>query len=61
MRKSVLFAGIIVLVIGFVLLVLGGANPPKIPLIYGSNQTYWMLFSVVGLIIVIVGLILKKK
>jgi len=64
MRKNVLICGIVLLLAGFILNFLAGATLPgdiTIPLIYGSNQIFWLFIAVVGLIIGIVGLILKKK
>lgn len=64
MRKSVLILGIILLVGGLIINFLAGAVLPgnvTIPLIYGSNQTLWLFVSFIGLIIGIVGLILRKK
>lgn len=64
MRKKVVIIGVIVLVAGFILNFLAGATLPggfQIPLLYGSNQTFWLFISFVGLITGIVGLILKKK
>jgi len=64
MRKKVIVIGVIVLVAGFMFNFLAGATLPggfTIPLIYGSNQTFWLFVSVVGLIVGIVGLFLKSK
>jgi hypothetical protein len=64
MRKGVLIFGIILLIGGFIINFLAGAVLPgnvTIPLIYGSNQTFWLFVSLVGLIVGIVGLILKKR
>lgn len=64
MRKKVLIWGIILLIGGFIINFLAGAVLPgnfTIPLIYGSNQTLWLFVSFVGLIMTIVGLILKKR
>jgi hypothetical protein len=64
MRKNVLILGIIILILGFIINFLAGAVLPgnfTIPLIYGSNQTFWLFVSFVGLIVGIIGLILKKK
>jgi len=64
MRKKVLIWGICLFVGGFIINFLAGAVLPgnfTIPLIYGSNQTLWLFVSFVGLIMAIIGLILKKK
>jgi LPXTG-motif cell wall-anchored protein len=64
MRKNVLIWGIVLLVGGFIINFLAGATLPgniTIPLIYGSNQTLWLFVSFIGLIMGIVGLILRKK
>jgi hypothetical protein len=64
MRKNVLILGIIILILGFIINFLAGAVLPgnfTIPLVYGSNQTFWLFVSFVGLIVGIIGLILKKK
>jgi hypothetical protein len=64
MRKNVLIWGIVLFFGGFILNFLAGATLPgniTIPLIYGSNQTFWLFVSFAGLITSIVGLILKKK
>ena len=64
MRKKVIVIGVIVLVAGFMFNFLAGATLPggfQIPLLYGSNQTFWLFVSFVGLIVGIVGLFLKSK
>lgn len=64
MKKGVIVTGVILLVAGFILNFLAGAILPgniTIPIIYGSNQIFWLFVSFVGLITGIVGLILKKK
>jgi len=64
MRKKVIVIGVIVLVAGFMFNFLAGATLPggfTIPLIYDSNQTFWLFVSFVGLIVGIVGLFLKSK
>lgn len=64
MRKSVLIWGIVLLIGGFIINFLAGAVLPgnfTIPLIYGSNQTLWLFLSFVGLVMAVVGLILRKK
>ncbi|MFH0831957.1 MAG: hypothetical protein V1886_03800 [archaeon] len=63
MRKTVLCTGLVLLFGGFIIGFLSGAVLPgnvTIPLIYGSNQILWLFVAVVGLIVSIVGLILKK-
>lgn len=64
MRKKIVVIGVIVLVAGFILNFLAGATLPgefRIPLIYGSNQTFWLFVSFIGLVTGIVGLFLKKR
>lgn len=64
MKKKVLIWGIVLLILGIILEFLSGATLPgnvTIPLIYGSNQTLWLFVAAIGLIILVVGLILKKK
>ena len=64
MRKNVLICGGILFFLGIILEFLSGAILPgdvTIPLIYGSNQILWLFVAAVGLVIGIVGLILKKK
>jgi len=66
MRKSILWTGVVILVIGAFLFIMAGSTSgpeltPTIPLIYGTNQAYWGILAIVGLIIGVVGLILKKK
>jgi len=64
MRKKVLICGIVLLILGIILELLSGAILPgniTIPLIYGSNQILWLFVAAIGLIIGIVGLILKRK
>jgi len=64
MRKKIVIIGAIVLFAGFIFNFLAGATLPggfQIPLLYGSNQTFWLFVSFVGLIVGIVGLFLKSK
>ena len=63
MRKNILILGIVILLIGVIFELFSGAILPGniiIPLIYGSNQTLWLFVAAVGLIVGVVGLILKK-
>jgi hypothetical protein len=64
MRKKIVIIGAIVLIAGFIFNFLAGATLPggfQIPLLYGSNQTFWLFVSFVGLIVGIAGLFLKSK
>ena len=61
MRKGILKMGIWILIIGALLLLLAGANPPKLPYIYGSNQTYWIFMAIAGLVIALIGLLMGGK
>ena len=64
MRKKVIVTGIVLFIGGFILNFLSGATLPgnfTIPLVYGSNQTFWLFVSFVGLVVGIVGLFLKQK
>jgi hypothetical protein len=64
MRKKIIIIGVVVLLVGFLFELLSGFTFPggfTFPLIYGSNQILWIFVSFVGLIVGIVGLILKKK
>lgn len=64
MRKNIIVLGFILLAAGFLLGFLSGAVLPgnfTIPFIYGSNQTMWLFVMVIGVIVGIVGLFLKKK
>lgn len=62
MRKAVLYTGLVLLLGGIIVGFLAGAVLPgnvTIPLIYGSNQTLWLFVTAVGLIVLIVGAIMK--
>jgi hypothetical protein len=64
MRKKILIWGIVLLILGIVFEFISGAILPgniTIPFIYGSNQILWLFVAAIGIILVIVGLILKKK
>lgn len=64
MRKSILILGIVLLLVGIIFEFLSGATLPggfQIPLIYGSNQILWLFVAAVGLVVGIIGLIVKKK
>ena len=64
MRKKIIIIGIVLFLLGFILELFSGFEFPggfRVPLIYGSNQILWIFVALVGLIVGIVGLILKKK
>jgi len=64
MRRSVFWIGLILLILGIVLFFLAGAvlgGNKIISLLYGTNQIWYVLIAIVGLIITIIGLFLKKK
>ncbi len=64
MRKKIIIIGAVIFVAGFIFNFLAGAILPgnfTIPIIYGSNQTFWLFVSFAGFVTGIVGLILKKK
>lgn len=64
MKKKIIIIGVVLFFGGFILNFLAGATLPggfQIPLLYGSNQTFWLFVSFVGLITGIVGLFLKPK
>lgn len=62
MRKAVLYTGLVLFLGGIIIGFLAGAVLPgnvTIPLIYGSNQTLWLFVMLVGLIVLIVGAVMK--
>jgi hypothetical protein len=64
MRKKVLICGGILFFLGIICELFSGAVLPgdfTMPLIYGSNQIFWLFVALVGFIVAIIGLILKKK
>ena len=66
MRKAVLWIGVAVFIIGVFLFFIAGSTSgpdlkPTIPLIYGTNQAIWGILAIAGVIVGIVGLILRKK
>lgn len=64
MKKNIIITGLVLFLAGIILGFLAGATLPgnfTIPIIYGSNQILWMFIAVVGFIVAIVGLILRKK
>ncbi len=64
MRKNIVIVGFILLALGVVLGFLSGAVLPgniTIPLLYGSNQIFWLFIAGLGLVIGVVGLFLRAK
>jgi hypothetical protein len=64
--KITLWVGLIVLFIAIVLFFLSGSSldsGPMVPALYNTNQLYWMLLGLVGLIVTAVGItgILARK
>ena len=69
MKKSVLFAGIGIFILGVLTFFLSGAQSgpspeemkPTVQFLYGTNQFYWMLLAFAGVVILMVGAFLKSK
>ncbi len=69
MRKGIFWIGVIIFILAAALFFLSGSTSgsspetakPTIPLIYGTNQGYWMLLGLAGVIIIIAGALLKNK
>ncbi len=68
MKKSVLFIGIGIFVLGLLSIFLsnsrGGTietSKPTVPFLYGTNPAPWIFLSFIGFIITIVGAVLKGK
>jgi len=58
--KILFWVGLAVFLISFVCGFLAGAtngpvNAPLVPFLYGSNQALWLIFAVVGIVLVLVG------
>jgi drug/metabolite transporter (DMT)-like permease len=58
--KITLWLGVLLLLAGVVLFFLAGSTSngsPTVAAIYGTNQGYWGLLALVGLILLIVGIV----
>ena len=66
MKKIVFWPGLAVFILGFLAFFLSGSTSgpeltPTVPFLYGTNQTYWMLMTFAGFVVIVVGAILKDK
>ena len=65
MKKNIFWIGIIILVVGLILFFLAGAtgsgNEALVPLIYQTNQAYWLALTLAGFIVLVAGLMIKSK
>lgn len=66
MKKGIFWTGLVGLILGLLLLFLSGSRSgpnlePTIPLLYETNQSIWMLLGFAGLIVMVIGLVLKTK
>ena len=68
MRKTIFWIGLALFLIGLVLFFLSGSTggpdlKPTVPILYANQQLQiiWMLLGIAGLVILIVGLVLKPK
>jgi LPXTG-motif cell wall-anchored protein len=59
MKKIIFWIGIIILILGIISFFLSSSK--IIPFFYGTNQMIWSAITGVGLIVLIIGLALKKK
>ena len=60
MKKSVIWTGVVLFILGVILFFLAGSTsgPAIIPFL---NQTWWMGLAIVGIIVLIIGAVLKSK
>jgi hypothetical protein len=63
MRTKIVIWGAVLFLVGIILGFLAGATFGnfRIPLIYGSNQIFWLFVAFIGIVTGIVGLFLKSK
>jgi hypothetical protein len=69
MKKIVFFVGIVLFILGALTFFLSGStsgpteetSTPTVPFLYGTNQTLWMLMTVGGVFVIIIGALLKEK
>lgn len=69
MRKNVIWTGLAAFAVGLIAGFLSGATngpsaaeqTPIVGFLYGTNQILWLALAVVGIIVAIVGLCMKKK
>ena len=65
MKKNIFWTGIIILVVGLILFFLAGAtdsgNAALVPLIYQTNQAYWLALTLAGFVVLVAGLVIKSK
>ena len=69
MRKIIFWIGLIILILAVACFFLSGStsgatpeqSTPTVPFLYGTNQFLWILLGIVGIVILTVGVMLKKK
>lgn len=66
MKKLIFWIGVAVFIIAVLCFFLSGSSSgpnmtPTVPFLYGTNQLYLMLLGFAGVIVIIVGALLKGK
>lgn len=64
MKKTILWLGVILFILGALAFFLAGSttnSQPTVPFLYGTNQLYWMFTIFIGVLVIIVGAFLKQK
>jgi len=66
MKKIIFWPGVALFFLSFLAGFLAGSRSgpelrPTVPFLYGTNQTLWMFLAFVGIVVIVVGAILKEK
>ena len=66
MKKSIFWTGVIISILGIILsfltkLYINSPRPEPGSSLYGTNQTYWVGLTIIGIILLIVGSLMNKK
>lgn len=63
MRAAILWIGLVLFLAGAVLIFLSGSSGPNaeptVPSLYGTNQSLWTGMTIIGLIMLITGIVLR--
>ncbi len=62
--RVLFWVGLVALILGALLIFISGSSSgpemkPTVPFLYGTNQAYWLILGVAGLVVMITGIVFR--